>query len=204
MPTLEPASASSSTQRRGKTGLDLSFSSSSPSSHTPSLRVLCVFRYFATGSADTLVGLWDINELICLRTFSRLSWPVRTIGFSYDGEYLAAGSEDDFIDIVSRPPLPPPSSLPLPPSVQSPSQLHLLSFCSVMWRPASPCTRSLSRGRRTAWCGIPLNPCWCTPLTNKRQTPGSSRCLGHENRAQILSSSTHSFFFFFLSLSQCL
>lgn len=28
-------------------------------------------RYFATGSADTLVSLWDVEELACLRTFSR-------------------------------------------------------------------------------------------------------------------------------------
>jgi THO complex subunit 3 len=28
-------------------------------------------RYFATGSADALVSLWDVDELACLRTFSR-------------------------------------------------------------------------------------------------------------------------------------
>ncbi|KAK2567082.1 THO complex subunit 3 [Acropora cervicornis] len=29
-------------------------------------------RYFATGSADALVSLWDLDELVCVRTFSRL------------------------------------------------------------------------------------------------------------------------------------
>ena len=29
-------------------------------------------RYFATGSADALVSLWDLEELACVRTFSRL------------------------------------------------------------------------------------------------------------------------------------
>ena len=31
-------------------------------------------RYFATGSADALVSLWDLDELVCVRTFSRLEW----------------------------------------------------------------------------------------------------------------------------------
>ena len=35
-------------------------------------------RYFATGSADALVSVWDANELACIKTFSRLEWPVRT------------------------------------------------------------------------------------------------------------------------------
>ena len=29
-------------------------------------------KYFATGSADALVSLWDTSELICVRTLSRL------------------------------------------------------------------------------------------------------------------------------------
>jgi len=28
-------------------------------------------KYFATGSADALVSLWDTSELVCLRTLSR-------------------------------------------------------------------------------------------------------------------------------------
>ncbi|KAI9209594.1 WD40-repeat-containing domain protein [Polychytrium aggregatum] len=56
-------------------------------------------RYFATGSADAIVSLWDLEEYACLRTFSNLDWPVRTISFSHDGELLAFGSEDHIIDI---------------------------------------------------------------------------------------------------------
>jgi len=56
-------------------------------------------RYLATGSADTLVSLWEIEDLTCIRTFGNLNWPVRTISFSFDGEYLASASEDLFIDI---------------------------------------------------------------------------------------------------------
>lgn len=57
-------------------------------------------RYFATGSADALVSLWDLDELVCVRTFSRLDWPVRTLSFSHDGGMLASGSEDLIIDIA--------------------------------------------------------------------------------------------------------
>ncbi|KAJ5073884.1 tho complex subunit 3 tho3 [Anaeramoeba ignava] len=56
-------------------------------------------QYFAVGSADSLVSLWDLNELICLRTIPRLKWPVRAVSFSYDGKLIASGSEDKFIDI---------------------------------------------------------------------------------------------------------
>lgn len=28
-------------------------------------------KYFATGSADALVSLWDVDELVCVRCFSR-------------------------------------------------------------------------------------------------------------------------------------
>ncbi|XP_020420583.1 THO complex subunit 3-like [Prunus persica] len=72
-------------------------------------------RYFAVGSADSLVTLWGISEMLCVLvytliisipipgmisvcTFLRL--PVRTISFNNTGEYLASASEDLFIEIV--------------------------------------------------------------------------------------------------------
>ncbi|CAN0922946.1 THO complex subunit 3 [Linum grandiflorum] len=57
------------------------------------------FPYFAVGSADSLVSLWDISEMLCVRTFTKLEWPVRTISFNHTGEYIASASEDLFIDI---------------------------------------------------------------------------------------------------------
>ncbi len=56
-------------------------------------------RHFAVGSADALVSLWDVDELACVRTFSRLEWPVRTISFSHDSKLLASASEDTVIDV---------------------------------------------------------------------------------------------------------
>lgn len=32
-------------------------------------------KYFATGSADALVSLWDVEELVCVRCFSRSVHP---------------------------------------------------------------------------------------------------------------------------------
>ena len=58
-------------------------------------------KYFAVGSADALVSIWDANHLCCLRTMSRLEWPARTISFSHDGKLLASASEDLMIDISS-------------------------------------------------------------------------------------------------------
>ncbi|KAJ3020855.1 hypothetical protein HKX48_000085 [Thoreauomyces humboldtii] len=58
-------------------------------------------KYFATGSADALICLWDIEDLTCLRTFGTLEWPVRTLSISYDGELIASGSEDRVIDIAA-------------------------------------------------------------------------------------------------------
>jgi len=56
-------------------------------------------RYFAIGGADALVSLWDVNEMVCVRTFGRLDWPVRTLSFSCDGQLLASASEDLTVDI---------------------------------------------------------------------------------------------------------
>eukprot|EP00035_Acanthoeca_spectabilis_P036322 m.38918 g.38918 ORF g.38918 m.38918 type:complete len:322 (-) comp7897_c0_seq1:4644-5609(-) len=56
-------------------------------------------RYFATGGADALVGLWHATELICLRTIGHAEWPVRAMSFSFDGRLLATASEDTYICI---------------------------------------------------------------------------------------------------------
>ena len=63
-------------------------------------------KYFAIGSNDVLVSLWDAKEYKPIRTFSELSWPVRTLSFSHDARLLAAASEDHFIDISLVEPLP--------------------------------------------------------------------------------------------------
>jgi THO complex subunit 3 len=57
-------------------------------------------NYFAVGSADSLVSLWDKNDHVCLRTFGNLTAAVKSISFSHDNQLIATGgSEDNFIDI---------------------------------------------------------------------------------------------------------
>lgn len=56
-------------------------------------------RFVATASSDANIGLWDTREWIAHRMFTSLSFPARSIGFSFDGEFLAAGGEDGFISI---------------------------------------------------------------------------------------------------------
>ena len=56
-------------------------------------------RYFAVGSGDAVGSLWDREENYCQRTFSSMDWPIRSLGFSHDGEFLAMSSEDSFIGI---------------------------------------------------------------------------------------------------------
>ena len=58
-------------------------------------------EHFACGGADAMVSVWSVKELACVRTCARLEWPVRTLSFSYDGQYLASGSEDPLIDVAS-------------------------------------------------------------------------------------------------------
>ncbi|KAK9471548.1 WD40-repeat-containing domain protein [Dipodascopsis tothii] len=58
-------------------------------------------RYLAVGSNDSLVSLWDIQEWICVRTYSRVSQPPCAISWSFDGAFLALCYErDDPVDIL--------------------------------------------------------------------------------------------------------
>jgi THO complex subunit 3 len=54
----------------------------------------------AVGSADALVSLWDLDELLLVRTLGRLDKPVRSLSYSHCGRFLAAGSQDGFVDIA--------------------------------------------------------------------------------------------------------
>ncbi|KAI4320859.1 hypothetical protein MLD38_034300 [Melastoma candidum] len=38
-------------------------------------------------------------DMLCVRTFTKLKWPVRSIRFNHTGEFIASAREDLFIDI---------------------------------------------------------------------------------------------------------
>ncbi|KAG2484461.1 hypothetical protein HYH03_016697 [Edaphochlamys debaryana] len=100
----------------------------SHASHTTCLAYSRDFRYLASGGSDALVSLWDMTDMVALRTYSRPDQSVRTLGFSADGNWLAYCSEDGLgtIDVVS---------------VQSGelgASLSLKSYCeTVAWCPAA-------------------------------------------------------------------
>ncbi|CCI39644.1 unnamed protein product [Albugo candida] len=57
-------------------------------------------KVVALGSVDSLVSLWDLQELYCVRTFTVTSSSIRTVRFNHDGSYLAIGTEDSNIIVV--------------------------------------------------------------------------------------------------------
>lgn len=57
-------------------------------------------RYLATGGADALVTIWDLDLMACVKTIIRNDQPVRTLSFSSDAEYLAYAGEDATVDVV--------------------------------------------------------------------------------------------------------
>ena len=56
----------------------------------------------ATGGSDALVCIWDLQEIVCMRTIDRFKKPLKAVCFSCDGKVLASCTEEAFIDIVSN------------------------------------------------------------------------------------------------------
>lgn len=50
--------------------------------------------YLAVGGSDAVVGLWDTQEWICVRTLRAMEHQVKTVGFSFDGAYMSSGSDE--------------------------------------------------------------------------------------------------------------
>ncbi|RDA84644.1 hypothetical protein CP532_5730 [Ophiocordyceps camponoti-leonardi (nom. inval.)] len=51
-------------------------------------------KYIATGGSDSIISLWDTEDLICQRTISSLAGPVRSISFTWDGSYIVGGTDE--------------------------------------------------------------------------------------------------------------
>ncbi|KAK9237544.1 WD40-repeat-containing domain protein [Lipomyces kononenkoae] len=50
-------------------------------------------KYMALGSNDSLVSIWDVQELVCVRTFAKFAQAVKCISISFDGAYMAISVE---------------------------------------------------------------------------------------------------------------
>ncbi|KAF6838438.1 THO complex subunit 3 [Colletotrichum musicola] len=51
-------------------------------------------RYLATGGSDSIISLWDTTDWICQRTMTSMVGPVRSISFTWDGNFLVGGSDE--------------------------------------------------------------------------------------------------------------
>ena len=55
-----------------------------------------------TGGQDGIVGIWDLSEMVCIRTIDRYRTSIKGVSFSYDGMLIAtnasAQEEDDSTD----------------------------------------------------------------------------------------------------------
>ncbi|KAI9800089.1 MAG: hypothetical protein M1825_004271 [Sarcosagium campestre] len=51
-------------------------------------------RHLAVGGSDALVTLWDTHDWVCRHALSRITGPVRSVAFSFDGSYVAGGSDE--------------------------------------------------------------------------------------------------------------
>lgn len=56
-------------------------------------------KYFATGAADALIALWDVEELVSIKAFSKRDCPIRQLSFSHDGMLIASAAEDTTLEI---------------------------------------------------------------------------------------------------------
>eukprot|EP01080_Neovahlkampfia_damariscottae_P010120 gene10120-2539_t len=50
--------------------------------------------YFALGSSDSLISIWDAKELLCLKNISFSENPIRSLSMTHDGKYIAHGTEN--------------------------------------------------------------------------------------------------------------
>lgn len=61
------------------------------SGHSTSVYHLCldpIGRYLATGATDACIALWDLTDLVCVRTFVGMDNEINNLSFTPDGRYL--------------------------------------------------------------------------------------------------------------------
>ncbi|KAL3668013.1 hypothetical protein V7S43_006885 [Phytophthora oleae] len=57
-------------------------------------------RYLALGGLDSLVSVWDLEELYCVKTFVVTTASIRLVRFSHDGKYIAIGMDEPNLVVV--------------------------------------------------------------------------------------------------------
>ncbi|KAI9716438.1 MAG: hypothetical protein M1812_005333 [Candelaria pacifica] len=60
-------------------------------------------KNLAVGGSDALISLWDTTDWVCRHTLGEGIGPIRSVGFSFDGSFVAGGSDEgNGIGIVSQ------------------------------------------------------------------------------------------------------
>ncbi|KAG1708250.1 hypothetical protein DVH05_024933 [Phytophthora capsici] len=58
-------------------------------------------RFLALGGLDSLVSIWDLEELYCVKTFVVTTASIRLVRFSHDGKYIAIGMDEPNLVVVN-------------------------------------------------------------------------------------------------------
>lgn len=51
--------------------------------------LVCCIRYLATGSTDACIALWDVEDMVCVRTFASMDNEVNNLSFTPDGRHIS-------------------------------------------------------------------------------------------------------------------
>jgi|LauGreDrversion4_2_1035121.scaffolds.fasta_scaffold440874_2 THO complex subunit 3 len=52
-------------------------------------------RFFVTGGTDSLLGLWDMNDFMLIKTLSNNDARVMAVSLNHDGSLIASICEDE-------------------------------------------------------------------------------------------------------------
>ena len=52
-------------------------------------------QFFVTGGNDSLIGIWDMQDLMIKKVISNNDFKQNALSISYDSNYIASISEDD-------------------------------------------------------------------------------------------------------------
>ncbi|KAJ4151403.1 hypothetical protein LMH87_012105 [Akanthomyces muscarius] len=86
-PVLERAVASDDDRKR-------EFALSGHTSSCLTAEMQPTARFLATGGSDSVIALWDTADWLCTHTLTRMTGPVRSLSFTFDGSYIVGGSDE--------------------------------------------------------------------------------------------------------------
>ncbi|KAF8213996.1 WD40-repeat-containing domain protein [Mycena galopus ATCC 62051] len=89
-------------------------------------------RYLASGGHDSIVNIFDLTEMISVRSITSCENSITAISFSHDGEYLAISNTGSYIDICANETAAPlhrvPALAPAPTVTWHPSK-YAIAYC---------------------------------------------------------------------------